>query len=112
MSNWTKESIQEAVNATSERAATDEAFRELCKNDIHTAIKEVSGKEVPADFKINVVDNTGYHVTVTLPALEKADGELGDSELESVAGGSKSGATDFFNGVIDAIPDVNINVKL
>lgn len=106
MSNWSKESVQEAVNKVIEKASKDEKFRALCQTNIHAAIREVSGAEVPASFKINVVDNTGYHINVTLPPLQKADGELGDSELESVAGGSKSGAEDFFNDVGNAVVDV------
>ena len=118
MSNWTKESVQEVVNALVEKASTDEQYRELCKRDIYAAIKEVGGQEVPANFKINVVDNTGYHISITLPELQKANGELGESELENVAGGSKDGANRFFNGLGDVLTDAvskiasntNINV--
>jgi hypothetical protein len=87
MSNWSKESVQEVVEKVFAKAAKDEKFRALCISNIQAAIKEVSGKEVPSNFKINVVDNTGYHMGLTLPPLQKADGELVDSELESVAGG-------------------------
>lgn len=49
MSNLTTEPVQEAINAVIEKSGIDETFRARCKSDIHAAIKEVSGKEVPAD---------------------------------------------------------------
>jgi RecJ-like exonuclease len=92
MSDWSKESVEEVVEKVCAKAAKDEKFRALCISNIQAAIKEVSGKEVPSNLKINVVDTTGYHMNVTLPPLQKADGELKDSELESVAGGKSPGS--------------------
>lgn len=93
MSAWGKQEISNAITAVQEKAARDEEFRELCKRDIHAAIREATGKEVPQAIRIQVVDQTGYHLSVVLPAQEKAGGELDEQELEQVAGGSK----DFWN---------------
>jgi len=97
--SWTKEAVEEAVLQVGERAATDAEFRNLCVSNIHAAIQQVSGIEVPASFKIGVLDQSANQLNIILPAVVKEEDELLDSELESVAGGSKSGATDFFNGV-------------
>ncbi|MBB6673763.1 hypothetical protein [Cohnella nanjingensis] len=97
--SWTQATVEEAVRKVGARAATDLAFRELCVSDIHAAIQQESGLEVPASFKIGVLDQSANQLSIILPPVVKAEGELLESELESVAGGSKSGATDFFNGV-------------
>ncbi|MCC3372464.1 hypothetical protein [Cohnella sp. REN36] len=97
--SWTQQSVEEAVRKVGARAATDMSFRELCVSDIRAAIQQESGLEVPASFKIGVLDQSAYQLSLILPPAVKAEGELLESELESVAGGSKSGATDFFNGV-------------
>lgn len=97
--SWTEEQVQETVAAVIERSSTDAEFRALALSDIYGAIKEVSGVEVPREFKINITDGTGYHVNIVLPEVRGAADELTETELEAVAGGSKSGANDFFNGV-------------
>lgn len=71
-------------------AAQDDQFRELCKKDIHAAIQRASGEKVPQQYKINVIDNSGCDISVVLPPLQKADGELEEQELEQVAGGFKN----------------------
>lgn len=103
MSEWTTEEVQAAFVKVTEKAGRDEKFRELCNQDIHEAIREVTGKTVPSTFKIQVIDQTGYQFSMTLPPLVKDEEELSESELESVAGGSKSGATDFFEGIGDQV---------
>ncbi|MGE6578539.1 hypothetical protein [Paenibacillus xylanexedens] len=97
--SWTEEQIQETVNAVMTKASSDAAFRALAVSDIYAAIQQETGQEVPREFKINVVDGTGYHATIVLPEARGEADELTETELESVAGGSKDGATDFFNGV-------------
>jgi hypothetical protein len=87
--SWTYESINEAVKSMVSKAETDAAFRQLCLDDIQSAAKEVTGQEIPAGFKIQVVDGTGYQATVVLPEAKGEADELSETELESVAGGSK-----------------------
>jgi len=95
--SWTQQSFAAAVRQVVHKATSDTAFREQVLKDIHTAVKEVSGREVPQDFKINVVDGTGYHLTVVLPAFNPS-GELSDQELEEVAGGVVIGGVDYGKG--------------
>jgi hypothetical protein len=97
--SWTKEAVEEAIRKVGARAAKDLEYRALCVSNIHAAIQQESGIEVPASFKIGVLDQSANQLNLILPPVVKEEGELLESELESVAGGSKSGATDFFNGV-------------
>ncbi|MDF2667873.1 MAG: hypothetical protein K0R67_179 [Paenibacillus sp.] len=97
--SWTNEQVQETVASVIEKAGSDDAFRSLCLTDIYAAVKEVTGKEIPQEFKINVIDAKGYHANIVLPEAKSSSDELSETELESVAGGSKSGANDFFGTV-------------
>jgi hypothetical protein len=86
--SWTKETVEEAIRKVGARAATDLEFRQLCVSNIHAAIQQESGMEVPASFKIGVLDQSANHLNLILPPVVKEEGELLESELESVAGGS------------------------
>lgn len=97
MMSWNQQEIENAIRQVQEKSANDASFRLLCKENISEAIKQVTGKEVPQGFKINVIDPSGSHMVVALPPVANMDGELLESELESVAGGGK---------VDDAIVDV------
>jgi hypothetical protein len=118
--SWNNEEVQNAVTKVMEKAGSDAAFKQLCLSDIHAAVKEVTGQEVPAEFKINVIDGAAYHANIVLPAVKESADELSETELESVAGGSKSGANDFFGGVggtitrtVDTLAEnTNINVNI
>lgn len=103
--SWTEEEIQATVSQIVEKAGSDASFRERAIRDIRSAVKEVSGKEIPADFRINVIDGAGYHANIVLPEAKSSADELSETELESVAGGSKAGATRFFEGVGSIIED-------
>jgi hypothetical protein len=61
----------------------------LCLSDIHSAEKEVTGQEIPADFKIQAVDGARYQAAIVLPELKGEGDELTETELENVAGGRK-----------------------
>lgn len=64
-----EEMIHEAIRKVKEKAAKDEDFRELCRLSIHGAIKEITGDEIPLSMRIQVIDNEGYHMSITLPPL-------------------------------------------
>ncbi|QHT61958.1 hypothetical protein GXP70_19545 [Paenibacillus lycopersici] len=104
--SWTKEAVEEAVRKVGARAATDLAFRSLCVSNIHAAIQQESGIEVPASFTIGVLDQSAHQLSIVLPPVAREADELLESELESVAGGSKSGANDFFTGIATGIASV------
>lgn len=85
----TQEEVQQATLKVLTRAAKDPAFHQLCLTDAAAAIKEATGEEVPATFKIRFVANEGANMTLVLPDLVDSSGELKDEELEQVAGGSR-----------------------
>lgn len=88
MVNWTNEEIHRTIEQIRQKAQQDKSFRELCIKDIDGAIRDTVCKRVPNGFNINVIDSTGYDLTVMLPPTEES-GELSESELETVAGGNK-----------------------
>lgn len=89
--SWNPESIQNAMATVLQRASVDATYRELALRDPAAAVKEATGVAVPAGFKLRFVDNQGADLTLVLPALQKAGGELSDEDLEKVAGGKGGG---------------------
>ncbi len=85
MSDWSNEDTTAAIEKLLERAGTDPAFREKALADPAAAIKEVSGKELPSNFKLRLVSNEGADLTLVLP--DPASEELSDADLEAVSGG-------------------------
>ena len=83
--SWTQEKAQETLLQVQKKAESDAAFREKLKTNPNAAIEEIAGIQVPAGFKINVVDANDADLTIALPKT-KSD-ELSDNDLESVAGG-------------------------
>ena len=49
---WTQQEINDCINSCKQRAATDAEFRGKLLADPAAAIREVSGKEIPAGFRI------------------------------------------------------------
>ena len=84
--SWTAEDVQKAYQAVSVKASVDKAFRARLIANPHEAIKEITGREVPAAFKIKVIENDpAYHRTFVLPDMVSE--ELTDEALSKVAGG-------------------------
>ena len=83
--SWTQEKIQETVNQLQEKAVSDAAFREKLTTSPSSAIEEIAGIQVPAGFKINIVDANEADLTIALPKVQ--NDELSDHDLEAVAGG-------------------------
>ena len=77
------------IQAVHKRAKRDEQFRELAIADPQAAIEEATGERIPSSFKIRFYDGTGFDFVSVLPDLEVV-GELGEDELDMVAGGSKT----------------------
>ncbi len=95
---WTQLTFAAAIRQVVHKATHDEAFRKQVMNDVHSAIKDISDQEVPQDFKINVVDGTGYQLTIVLPAMNPSGDELSDRELDTVAGGLILDGVDYGQG--------------
>lgn len=89
MKSWTNEELQEIVSAVAKRASTDRAFRALALKDSATAISRVTQKPLPDGITFRFVDNSGTLKTFPLPEiLPQAAGELDETALEKVAGGT------------------------
>ncbi len=83
--NWTEEKVKQTITNIKKRASEDEAFRKLCLNHPHEAIKQISGMEVPEGLKINILENEpGVDHTIILPPEA---GTLKDEVLDQIAGG-------------------------
>jgi hypothetical protein len=75
------------------KAQQDDTFRAALLANPKAAIEKAVGAKIADQIKINVIESSPNTVTIALPYAAKvgAGGELSDSDLESVAGGSKSG---------------------
>ena len=66
------------------RSKTDAEFRSQLLEDPRAALEEVTGQSLPTGMDIRFIENAGS-ATIVLPDVE--GGEIGDQELEMVAGG-------------------------
>ncbi len=83
--NWTEEKINQIITDIKKRASEDEAYRQLCLDNPHEAIKQVSDMEIPEGYKINIIENeSGIDHSIIPPRL--AD-ELTGEELDQLSGG-------------------------
>jgi len=70
------------------KACRDEAFKKALIADPKAAIEKQFRIKIPADIKITVLqEETNHFYLVLPPALPPFSSELGDDELEAVAGG-------------------------
>ena len=90
MGKWTTEKVNEVYALAAEKAKVDEAFRKALVEHPNKAIEELSGMEVPADFKIRVIEyDPAYQATFVLP--EMLGDEFSADDLDAVAGGACGG---------------------
>ncbi|AVM44275.1 nitrile hydratase [Victivallaceae bacterium BBE-744-WT-12] len=88
---WTQQQIDECIEACRRRAAVDAGFRGKLLSDPAAAIRELSGREIPAGFRIKVLENDpAYDATFVLPP--PVAGGVSDNELDDVAGGAVCGS--------------------
>ncbi|MCK9224622.1 MAG: NHLP leader peptide family RiPP precursor [Candidatus Muirbacterium halophilum] len=84
--NWTEQEVKATIEKIQAKASTDKKFREKVLSNPEQAIKEISGKDIPEDFKIKIVENAkGIDQTYVLPDF--IGEELTDEDLDNVAGG-------------------------
>jgi hypothetical protein len=76
----------EALNSVLARSATDPDYRQKLLNDPRGAISEVTGKPLPADYKVAFIENKA-DATIVLPDPVMPGAQLSEGELEVVAGG-------------------------
>ena len=73
-----------------QRSLEDDAFRQLLLADPRAAVEQELGAQLPSGVQVQVVEETADTVFLVIPPSSQAggdEGELSDSELESVAGG-------------------------
>jgi hypothetical protein len=73
------------------KAWKDDAFRKELLSNPKAAIAKLTGKPLPADMQVVVHEETAKTLHLCLPAKPAkaaGGGELGDEELEAVAGGA------------------------
>ena len=106
--SWTVQEMQAHVVA---KSMQDEAFRKALLADAKGTIEKEFEITLPSHLKLNAIVSPANTMTLVLPHLQTtgADGEMNDEDLESVAGGSKSGARAFFGGVSQVIDGIAYN---
>lgn len=84
---WTQQEINDCISACKRKAAADVQFRQKLLENPGEAIRELSGKEIPAGFRIKVLESDPeYDATFVLPP--PVSGNLSDKDLDNVTGGS------------------------
>jgi hypothetical protein len=88
MSDWTPHEMESVINQIRSKASVDPEFRNLCLSDLNQAVKQLSGKEIPHHFRVDVVEEkSDSDYTLVLPRLISM--ELSDAALDKVAGGTR-----------------------
>ena len=75
-----------------DRAATDAQFRGRLLAELHAAIRDTFGVQIPGGFRLKFIErDADVDALIVLPtatrAPARAEGELDDAALETVAGG-------------------------
>jgi hypothetical protein len=85
------QNISAATAAVVQKAILEPAFRAALLANPKATIEKVLNVKLPATLNLKVIEATQTEYTVVLPYQAKvgAAGELSDSDLEAVAGGSK-----------------------
>jgi hypothetical protein len=85
------------------RSLQDESFRQRLLADPKATIEQELGKQLPADLKVQVLEETQDTVYLVLPP-SRAPGELSDLELDAVAGAGATGVTGPIGTGRNAVP--------
>ncbi|MDR1473256.1 MAG: NHLP leader peptide family RiPP precursor [Lactobacillales bacterium] len=90
---WTQEEINEVYKKIMQKAANDEEFRKNLLADPKYVIENLTGKTLPDDYTVTVVESAdpnysdpNYAATFVLPS--SSAGELNLDDLDNVAGGA------------------------
>jgi hypothetical protein len=86
------QNISAATAAVVQKAILEPDFRAALLANPKATIEKVLNIKLPSTLNLKVVEATQTEYTVVLPYQSKvgAKGELSDSDLEAVAGGSKT----------------------
>lgn len=85
---YNSERVLQALEALQEKASNDVAFRQLCLTDPNTAVERATGLEVPENFVLRFVENSGANLTIVLRDMSIEEDELSDDDLDLAAGGT------------------------
>lgn len=86
---WSQENIYRIYTKVTQKATTDEEFRQDLLENPQSAIKQLTGKTLPDNYKIRILEkDPNYDAMFVLPKLS-AD-ELNLDDLDNVAGGLAS----------------------
>jgi hypothetical protein len=86
---------QKILRMAGARAAKDAAFRQKLILDPHAAIRDVANGSIPADIRIKFVEkDPDVDLMVVLPDLIPEEGELSETDVAAVAGGTNWGCQD------------------
>lgn len=101
MSTWNKDEIEELIRNIRDKALHDSEFRKLCLADVSAAVKEISGKELPEEVRLELIANTDDTITIIMPQMEVD--ELPEEAVDKVFGGGPiGGGTNNFVSVCGA----------
>ena len=103
----TEVTVDTMKSIAGEKARHDEAFRAELLANPRAAVEKLFGTELPPQIKIQAIEEAPDTYIIGVPATIAVGefGELSDSDLEAVAGGSKAGAKKFFKELGSAILD-------
>jgi hypothetical protein len=69
------------------RAQQDPAYRQALLADPRAALEQAFGHELPANLRVQVIEQAPDTIYLMLPPERQASGELSEAELDAVAGG-------------------------
>lgn len=82
------EAQQQALERILARASEDLEFRSQLLSDPYQTIFDAFGIRIPAGFRVKFIEKgPDVDALIVLPDFRRPDGELGDRDLETVAGG-------------------------
>ena len=84
---WTDDEVQKVYLKLKAKAMTNQDFRKKLLSDPKSVIEEMTGKKIPDDFKIQIIEsNPDAQMAFVLPPM--VEKKLSDDDLDNVAGGA------------------------
>jgi len=84
MANWTRGQLNDKIV---EQAQSNPSYRERLMKDPRALMAKQIGTDIPANVKVEVLQETPDKYFIVLPYMPKEGAELDDAALEKVAGG-------------------------
>lgn len=87
MTMWTPEEVQKILDIIKQRIIEDEEYKKFCLENPHSAIKELSGKDLPTGLQVKFSESGEALLNIEASAANFLEGELCEQDLELVTGG-------------------------